>query len=167
MLCGFERGARLNWCAACRICTADETSLAISWFPHPLLKVDIGIKKRGEARFLSRKEKKNYALFHWAVCIQDECFLCMSLLVYHPLVSFTFSVIPKTSTAVFWRVSYCPAYLCGVSIIWDSSFSSGCPIAHVYLVSPVVSLKGSKLPLTVFSYWICICLFTGGWGVQV
>lgn len=100
---------------------------------------------------------KYYALFHWAVCIQDERFLCMSLLVYHLLVRFTSSGIQKTSTALFWRMFYCPDFWCGVPIIWGSSSSSGCPVVHVPLF-PVVSLKGSNLPWTFFSYWICICL---------
>lgn len=47
-------------------------------------------------------------------------------------------------------------FFLGVSIIWDSSSSSGCPSVHVS-VSLVVSLKGSKIPLTSFPCSICAC----------
>lgn len=45
-----------NWCAAWRMCVAGVTILVIRWFSHPLLQVDIGIKKRGKPCFLSRDE---------------------------------------------------------------------------------------------------------------
>lgn len=86
----------------------------------------------------------------WVFCL--HILTCAS-----PLGQFTFSVIQKTSTALLWRISYCPAFCCGIPIVWDPSSSSGCPIVHVSIF-PVVSLKGSKLPLTFFSYCIWICL---------
>lgn len=102
------------------------------------------------------EQRRKHVFFHWTGRIQGKCFLCISLLVCCHLISFTFSVIQIMSTVTFWRMSYCPVFLLGVSIIWDSSSLSGCPSVHVS-VSLVVSLKGSKIPLTSFPCSICAC----------
>lgn len=109
-----------------------------------------------------QKRWKYSALFHWAVCIHDECFLCISLFVCHHLVSFTFC---GSENILCWRTSYWPALWCRVPMIWGSSSSSDCPIVYVS-VFLVVSLKGSKLPLNFFLLDLYLP-FTDGWGVQV
>lgn len=109
-------------------------------------------KKRGEQRFLSRKVKKKKLSIVPLSSLHPRWVFSLHILTCVPPLSQLHLFCDSDN--MFWRMSYCPAYLCGVPIIWVFLIW----LSYCVSVSPVVSLKGSKLPLTFFSYWICICL---------